>query len=259
MDNPKPDKVAVIDEVRERLGDSNASVVAEYRGLTVAEMAALRKVLRSAGGDFKIFKNTLVRRAIAGTDHEALGELLVGPTGIAFIQGDVSAVAKALKDFAAENPALIVKGGVLDGAALDTSSLKALADLPSRDVLLARLAGLIASPMQTMAGLMKAVPQSFAYGLKALIESLPAEEAPVEAAPTDAAADAEVTEAAVEDAAVEAPAEDEAIEVAADEAPAEEPVAADAPSDDAPHDDAPHDDAPHDETPADAEASTDES
>jgi len=240
MDNPKPDKVAVIDEVRERLGDSNASVVAEYRGLTVAEMAALRKVLRSAGGDFKIFKNTLVRRAIAGTDHEALGELLVGPTGIAFIQGDVSAVAKALKDFAAENPALIVKGGVLDGAALDTSSLKALADLPSRDVLLARLAGLIASPMQTMAGLMKAVPQSFAYGLKALIESMPAEEAPADAAPTEAAeaevAEAPVAEASVDDVATEAPAEDAAVEAVADEAPAEEPVAADAPSDEAPAD-----------------------
>ena len=235
MDNPKPDKVAVIDEVRERLGDSNASVVAEYRGLTVAEMAALRKVLRSAGGDFKIFKNTLVRRAIAGTDHEALGELLVGPTGIAFIQGDVSAVAKALKDFAAENPALIVKGGVLDGAALDTSSLKALADLPSRDVLLARLAGLIASPMQTMAGLMKAVPQSFAYGLKALIESMPAEEAPADAAPTEAA-EAEVAEAPVDDVATEAPAEDAAVEAVADEAPAEEPVAADAPNDEAPAD-----------------------
>jgi len=240
MDNPKPDKVAVIDEVRERLGDSNASVVAEYRGLTVAEMAALRKVLRSAGGDFKIFKNTLVRRAIAGTDHEALGELLVGPTGIAFIQGDVSAVAKALKDFAAENPALIVKGGVLDGAALDTSSLKALADLPSRDVLLARLAGLIASPMQTMAGLMKAVPQSFAYGLKALIESMPAEEAPADAAPTEAAeaevAEAPVAEASVDDVATEAPAEDAAVEAVADEAPAEEPVAADAPNDEAPAD-----------------------
>jgi large subunit ribosomal protein L10 len=248
MDNPKPDKVAVIDEVRERLGDSNASVVAEYRGLTVAEMAALRKVLRSAGGDFKIFKNTLVRRAIAGTDHEALGELLVGPTGIAFIQGDVSAVAKALKDFAAENPALIVKGGVLDGAALDTSSLKALADLPSRDVLLARLAGLIASPMQTMAGLMKAVPQSFAYGLKALIESMPAEEAPADAAPTEAA-EAEVAEAPVDDVATEAPAEDAAVEAVADEAPAEEPVAADAPSDDV----------PNDEAPADAAAAADES
>jgi len=249
MDNPKPDKVAVIDEVRERLGDSNASVVAEYRGLTVAEMAALRKVLRAAGGDFKIFKNTLVRLAIAGTDHEALGELLVGPTGIAFIQGDVSAVAKALKDFAADNPALIVKGGVLDGTALDTSSLKALADLPSRDVLLARLAGLIASPMQTMAGLMKAVPQSFAYGLKALIESMPAAEAPAAEAPA-----AEVTEAQVDDAVVEAPAEDAAVEgdaaeVVASEASAEEPVA----------DDAPADETPADETPADAEASTQES
>ena len=162
MDNPRPDKSAVVDEVRERAEVANASVVAEYRGLTVAEMAELRRSLRTAGGDFKVFKNTLVRLAISGTAHEPLSDLLVGPTGIAFIEGDVSAVAKALKDFAAANPALIVKGGVLDGSALDASTLKALADLPSREVLLARLAGLIASPMTSLAGLMKAIPQSFA-------------------------------------------------------------------------------------------------
>jgi large subunit ribosomal protein L10 len=253
MDNPRPDKVAVIDEVRERLGESNASVVAEYRGLTVAEMAALRKSLRSAGGDFKIFKNTLVRRAIAGTDHEALGELLVGPTGIAFIQGDVSAVAKALKDFAADNPALVVKGGVLDGAALDTSSLKALADLPSREVLLARLAGLIAAPMQSMAGLMKAVPQSFAYGLKALIESLPAEDAPQVAASEEAApASTEPSTEASPEASTAA--EVDAAEIQAD-AVSPEPTAEEAPADA----DASTDEAPSDEAPADAEASSDES
>jgi large subunit ribosomal protein L10 len=224
MDNPKPDKVAVIDEVRERISESSASVVAEYRGLTVAEMAELRKSLRAAGGDFKVFKNTLVRLAISGTSHEPLDDLLVGPTGIAFVQGDVSAVAKALKDFAAANPALVVKGGVLDGAPLDTTALKALAALPSREVLLARLAGLIASPMQTLAAIMKAVPQSFAYGLQALIESMP-DEAPAE----DAAAEAPAAEA---EAPVKAPAEEAEAEVAAEpvdaaaEAPAEPEAAA---------------------------------
>jgi large subunit ribosomal protein L10 len=243
MDNPRPEKIAVIDEVRERLSESNASVVAEYRGLTVAEMAELRRTLRAAGGDFKIFKNTLVRRAISGTDHEPINDLLVGPTGIAFVMGDVSAVAKALKEFAAANPALIVKGGVLDGAALDGSTLKALADLPSREVLLARLAGLIASPMQSLAGLMKAVPQSFAYGLKALIESLPAEEAPaaeahgeaetpagaadeVEVPTEEASAPADEVEVATEEAPAPDGAPDEA-QAAVDEAPAEAEPAAD--------------------------------
>jgi len=95
----------------------------------------------------------------------------VGPTAIAFVNGDVSAVAKALRDFAKATPTLVVKGGVLDGKALSLKDLTALADLPSRDVLLARFAGLLASPMTTMAGLLKAIPQNFAYGLSALIDS----------------------------------------------------------------------------------------
>ena len=250
MDNPRPEKVGVIDEVRERAEAASASVVAEYRGLTEAEMAELRRSLRAAGGDFKVFKNTLVKRAVAGTAHEPIGDFLVGPTGIAFIQGDVSAVAKALKEFAAANPALIIKGGVLDGAALDASALKALADLPSREVLLAKLAGLIASPMTSLAGLMKAVPQSFAYGLKALIESMPAEAAPVAEAPAAEEAPAEepaaeapaeaAPEASAEDAAEAAPEEtvsEEAAEAVADapadEAPAEEAAAEDAATDEA--------------------------
>jgi large subunit ribosomal protein L10 len=95
----------------------------------------------------------------------------VGPTAIAFVNGDVSAVAKALRDFAKSTPTLVVKGGVLDGKALSLKDLTALADLPSRDVLLARFAGLLASPMTTMAGLLKAIPQNLAYGLSALIDS----------------------------------------------------------------------------------------
>jgi len=212
MEEPRPEKVAVIEEVRERLEGSSASVVTEYRGLTVTEMASLRKSLKALGGDYKVFKNTLVRRALEGTDHAELVEFLEGPTAIAFVQGDVSAVAKALKDFAQDNPALVIKGGVYEGSVLTPAALKTLANLPSREVLLAQLAGMIASPMQSLAGLMKAVPQSFAYGLKALIESKPAAEAPAAEAPT-------------EEAVAEAPAE----EAAAAEAPAEEAPAAEAP------------------------------
>jgi len=233
MDNPRSDKVAVVDEVRERLGESNASVVTEYRGLTVAAMAELRRTLRASGGDFKVFKNTLVRRAIEGGDHAGLADHLTGPTAITFITGDVSAVAKALKDFAKANPALVIKGGVLDGKSLTDADLKALADLPSREVLLSQLAGLIASPMQQLAGLFKAVPQSLAYGLKALIDTKPAEaaapaaedEAPVAdepAAPAEDEAPAEVADEAAPAAEADAPAEDEAAEAPAeDEAPAD--------------------------------------
>jgi len=165
MDNPRVEKVAVVDEVRERLSGSTASVVTEYRGLTVTELAVLRHALASVGGDYKVFKNTLVRRAVAETDHAGLEPLLVGPTAIAFVHGDVSAVAKALRDFARTSPALIVKGGVLDGNVLSPGDLTALADLPSKDVLLARVAGAIAAPLQTLAGLLEALPRSFAYGL----------------------------------------------------------------------------------------------
>jgi large subunit ribosomal protein L10 len=240
MDSPRTEKVAVIDEVRTRAEGSSASVVAEYRGLTVAQMAELRRNLRAAGGDFKVFKNTLVKRAIAGTQHEALDGLLSGPTGIAFVQGDVSAVAKALKSFADANPALVIKGGVLDGASLDAATLKALASLPSREVMLAKLAGLIQAPMASLAGLMKAVPQSLAYGLRALIDSMPDEASTREAA---------VPEAAEESPAEEAPAAEAAEESPAEESPAEEAPAEEAPAEEAPAEEAPAAEAADDEAP----------
>ena len=158
--------------MRERLGDASASVVTEYRGLTVAELAELRHNLAAAGGDYKVYKNTLVRLAIAGSQHEPLGSLLTGPTAIAFVQGDVSAVAKALRDFSRTNPSLVIKGGLLDGGTLSPAQLTALADLPSRDVLLARLAGAIAAPLTQMAGLLQALPRNLAYGLSALIDQM---------------------------------------------------------------------------------------
>ncbi len=108
MDNPRAEKVAVVDEVRQRLEESAASVVTEYRGLTVADLAELRRSLRAAGGDYKVFKNTLVRLAIAGGPHQPLEDLLTGPTAITFVQGDVSGVAKALREFSRANPHLIV-------------------------------------------------------------------------------------------------------------------------------------------------------
>jgi large subunit ribosomal protein L10 len=170
MANPRPEKVAVVDEVRQRLEAADASVVTEYRGLSVTELADLRRSLAAAGGDYKVFKNTLVRLAVAGGVHEPLESLLSGPTAIAFVHGDVSAVAKALRDFSRTNPALVVKGGLLDGTLLSSGELGALADLPSRDVLLAQVAGTIAAPLRQLAGLLQALPRNLAYGLSALVE-----------------------------------------------------------------------------------------
>jgi large subunit ribosomal protein L10 len=191
-------KIAVVDEVRTRIGEASASIVSEYRGLSVAELAELRTALAAVGGDYRIFKNTLVRRAIDGGEYQPLSEYLSGPSALTFVQGDVSAVAKALKDFARANPLLVIKGGLADGSLLSSSDLAALADLPSRDVLLARIAGALAAPMQQLAGLLQALPRNLAYGLSALIEQreaggerLPEPEAAAAEAP---AAEAEVPE-----------------------------------------------------------------
>jgi large subunit ribosomal protein L10 len=222
-------KTLVVDEVRTRLDESSATLVTEYRGLTVAEMAALRRALRTVGGDYKVFKNTLVRRAIEGSDHAGLLELLEGPTAIAFVRGDVSAVAKALRDFSKGAPALILRGGILDGVLLDVAALSALAELPSRDVLLSMFAGALAAPMRTMAGLLKALPQNLAYGLAALVESKGGTRLEPDATSKDEAPSEQTEEGAADDgtppdaeAAVEAPAEAEA---ATDEVPEPEPEA----------------------------------
>ena len=170
MDDPRPDKVAVVDEVRGRLQDAQAAILTEYRGLTVAELAQLRQALAAVGGDYKVYKNTLVKLAVTGSPHEPLAHLLTGPTAIAFVSGEVSAVAKALRDFSRTNPALVVKGGQHAEAVLSAADLSALADLPPRDVLLARVAGAMAAPMQQLAGLLQALPRNLAYGLSALVE-----------------------------------------------------------------------------------------
>jgi large subunit ribosomal protein L10 len=193
MDTPnaaRTEKIAVVDEVRSRIGAASASIVSEYRGLTVTELAQLRQALAAAGGDYKIFKNTLVRRAIDGGEYQPLSEYLSGPSALTFVQGDISAVAKALRDFSRANPLLVIKGGLADGSLLSSSDLATLAELPPRDVLLARLAGALAAPLQQMAGLLQALPRNLAYGISALIEQreaggekLPEPEAEAEAAP----------------------------------------------------------------------------
>ncbi len=210
---------------------ATASIVSEYRGLTTSELAELRTALAAAGGDYRIFKNTLVRRAIDGGEYQSLSEYLSGPSALTFVQGDISAVAKALRDFSRNNPLLVIKGGLADGSLLSAGDLAALADLPPREVLLARLAGALAAPMQQMAGLLQALPRNMAYGISALIEQRQADGEILPAAEDTAPADAETAEAA--------PADTETAETAetaeaapTDEAAAPEPVesAGDAPA-----------------------------
>jgi large subunit ribosomal protein L10 len=244
---PRPEKVAVVDEVRERFAGASAALLTEYRGLKVHEMANLRRLLVAAGGEYKIYKNTLVRRAANETGLEVLEPLLVGPTGNAFVGGDVAAVAKVLREFARTSPALVVKGGLLGTSFLDARSAAALADLPSRETLLSQIAGALAAPMTKFAGLLKAIPQNLAFGLSALIEQRggvvteapAAEEAlaePVDApgpepAPEVTEVDATETEAASDAAAADEPAPEPVAAPEPESAAAPEPEPAAAPED----------------------------
>ena len=225
----RPEKVAVVDEIRTKLDDADAAILTEYRGLTVTELATLRGALRPAATEYKIFKNSLARRAAEEAGLTEIAELLQGPTAIAFVRGDAVTAAKALRDFGRTSPALVVKGGLLGPRVLTPRDIEALADIEPREVLLARLAGGFQAPLVKAAGLFQAFTRNFAYGVKALIdqrvaggEALPE---PTEAESEDApAAEAPAAEAP----AGEAPAEearDEAVEAEpetpADEAPVE--------------------------------------
>jgi large subunit ribosomal protein L10 len=187
MENPRPEKVAVVEEVRGRLSAANATLLTEYRGLKVDELARLRQAIREAGGDYKIYKNTLVRLAVADLGLSDLADVLTGPTAVAFVDGDAVLVAKALRDFARTQPALVVKGGVLGTKVLSAADAGALADVAPREVVLAQLAGALAAPLRQLAGLFAAVPRNFAYGLAALVQkggtTAPAE-APASVEPT---------------------------------------------------------------------------
>jgi large subunit ribosomal protein L10 len=173
MENPRPEKVAVVDEVRDRLSNSQAALLTEYRGIGVADMSTLRRSLRDAGGEYKVYKNTLVRFAARDLGLE-IEDLLTGPTAIAFVPtdstGDPVQVAKALREFSRGNQNLVVKGGVLGDKALTAADAQALADVAPREQLLAQFAGALQSPMATMAGLLQAPMRELAGLLKALLE-----------------------------------------------------------------------------------------
>jgi large subunit ribosomal protein L10 len=168
--NPRPDKVATVEEITAKLNESVAVFVSEYRGLSVGQMANLRAPLRDAGAEHKVYKNTLARIAATNAGYEALNEYLLGPTALTFVTGDSVAAAKALLDQSKVTPLLVIKGGMLGTSPMSADDVKALASLPSREELLARLAGAFQAPLVKTAGLLQALPRNFAYGLAALIE-----------------------------------------------------------------------------------------
>ncbi|MDP6697849.1 MAG: 50S ribosomal protein L10 [Acidimicrobiales bacterium] len=261
MENPRPDKVAVVDEVRERLSNTEAAVLTEYRGLDVPALAELRAALRAVGGEYKVYKNTLVRLAVNDLDFD-INDLLTGPTAIALVgerpdgsAGDAVSVAKALDEFAKNHEALVIKGGLLDSRRLSVEQITALAKIAPREVLLAQIAGALAAPMQQFASLLNALPQNLAYGLKALIDqqggpvsSAEADGPPVEETGSDAVAEGAPVEETGSDAVAEgAPVEETGSDAVAEEAPAEE-TGSDAVAEEAPADD---NDAAAEEAPAD--------
>ena len=136
----RPDKAAAVAEIVDSFNDSSGAVLTEYRGLTVKQLQELRRTL-GENANYAVVKNTLTKIAAKQAGVEGFDDLLTGPTAIAFINGDLVEAAKGLRDFAKANPALVIKGGYVDGASMDAKEIAKLADLESREVLLGKLAG----------------------------------------------------------------------------------------------------------------------
>lgn len=219
----RPSKVTSVAEIADHFRNSNAAVLTEYRGLTVAQMKNLRRTL-GENVTYAVVKNTLTKIAAKDAGVEGIDALLVGPSAIAFVQGDAVEAAKGIRNFAKENPALVIKGGVMDGALLSAADITKLADLESREVLLSKLAGAMKAKQSQAAALFAAPLAKTARALGALqakLEADPSAAAAAPAAPTPEAPSEPVAEVVEESTPAEAPAEAEAT-------PTTEAVASDA-------------------------------
>jgi len=206
-------KAQVIEEVAGAIQDSNAVFAVDYRGISVPQAAELRTALRGADSTFTIVKNTLAERAADQVGADGLKELLQGPTAMTFVRGDAAAAAKALRDFRRGTGGTLLefKGGWMNGQPLTPEDVDAIAQLPSRDVLIGRLVGLIASPLSGLVTALNNLPAGLARQLQAIADqglvgggaAAPAP-APAPAAPAEAAPAAEATE----DTSTETPTED---------------------------------------------------
>ena len=172
----KADKATAVADIAEQFRSSTATVVTEYRGLTVANLAELRRSL-SGTATYTVAKNTLVKRAAAEAGIEGMDELFAGPTAIAFVTGEAVDAAKAIKKFAKDHKALVIKGGYMDGHALTVAEVESIADLESREVLLAKLAGAMKGNMSKAAALFVAPASQMARLAAALQDKKAGEQA----------------------------------------------------------------------------------
>jgi large subunit ribosomal protein L10 len=196
---PRPEKVQAVADIMERLERAQAVFVAEYAGLTVKEQRELRRGLRAAGGEFRVVKMTLARRAADEVGRPAFKSLLGGPAGLAYAYDDPAATARLLRDFARDHAKLLLKGALFGTEVLPPERVASLADLEPRPVLLARVAGALQAPLAAMAGVLAALPRGLATAMDALAGKKPAPAVPAEAAAEAAAETA--AEAAAESAA----------------------------------------------------------
>ncbi|HWE89064.1 MAG TPA: 50S ribosomal protein L10 [Pseudonocardiaceae bacterium] len=171
---PRSDKAAAVADIADRFRSSSAALVTEYRGLSMTQLTELRRAL-GAGSSYRIAKNTLVKLAATDAGVQGLDELFIGPTAIAFVKGEPVEAAKALRDFAKDNKALVIKGGYLDGRPLSVDEISKIADLDSREVLLAKLAGAMKGNLTKAAGLF-AAPASQVARLAAALQDKKAAE-----------------------------------------------------------------------------------
>ncbi len=164
----RPEKEATVSQVREKFEKSVSVILADYRGLNVQEVTELRKKLRDAGIEYKVIKNTLTSRAAKDAKIEGLDQFLSGPTALAFSYEDPVVPAKILSTFAKDHKKLELKGGILEGKVLEKDSVKALADLPSREALLGQIAGLFQSPMRGLVTVLSGPLRNLAYATEAV-------------------------------------------------------------------------------------------
>lgn len=157
MSNSLELKKQIVEEIKEKFNKAQAAVVVDYRGLTVGETTELRKKMREAGVDYKVYKNTMTRIAAQETGFDALLGDLTGPNGIAFGYDDPVVPAKVLNDFAKDHKKLELKAGVVEGQYCDLDKIKAIAEIPSREVLLAKFLGSIKSPLSNFAYMLQAI------------------------------------------------------------------------------------------------------
>ncbi|GIH12242.1 50S ribosomal protein L10 [Rugosimonospora africana] len=185
-DKIRIDKAGAVAELSEQFRSSSATVLTEYRGLTVAQLTELRRSL-GAETKYEVAKNTLAKRAATDAGITGLDSLFTGPTALAFVAGDPVEAAKGLRDFAKTHPLLVIKGGVFEGKAINADEVSKIADLESREVLLAKLAGAMKGNLSKAAGLFQAPLSRAARVVAALQDKIEKEGGPASAAPADTA------------------------------------------------------------------------